>query len=312
VFDIPSLYAELAGREYDGLKGASTGGRVSGSSERRLPIDTDAVDLTGPVRAGGVAVLDEDAVGHTSVASTLDFWVEDWRAERGSGERRPSATVPELARWLLDRLDDACDHGSAVVEFFEAVRRLHAALRHQLGQVDVPDYKRGVPCANPRCGALTLVHQPGADRIECGSCDALLSFLEYDDHVRALAAALAPVRRARVAKVKAVRRVVEALRGAGWRHGIDYASSGRDPDGAPDHEGYRIHRWRRSEEVIEYWTYFDGGAPCDSVWYAPIHDEPGIALSVSVDWVAANGIPALQRLARAAGILTPVKQKEAA
>lgn len=288
---------------------ASRGGPVSGSKEKRLPIDTDAVDLTGPVRSAGVAVLDEDAVGYESVASVLDFWVEDWRADRGAGERRPSATVPELARWLLDRLDDACDSAPAIGEFFEAIRLLRGALRRELKLVDVPDYKRGIPCGH--CGALTLVHHDGSDRIECASCPALLSFIEYDAHVRALSAVQVQLRRSKVAKVKAVRRLVTALRAAGWRHTIAHEESERGDDGAPIHEGYRVHRWTRGAERVECWAYQDAAPVPISLWYSAGETEAQLALNVGVDWVKTNGIPALQKLARAAGILTAPKKEEA-
>lgn len=281
----------------------SRGGPVTGSKERRLPIDTDAVDLTGPVRSAGVAVLDEDAVGHVSVASVLDFWVEDWRAWRGAGERRPSPAVPEIVRWLLDRLDDAMDHSPSIDEFFHAVRRLYGALKAQLGQLDIPDYKRGVPC--PNCAALTLVHHDGSDRIECASCPALLSFIEYDTHVRALSADQVQLRRVKVAQIKAVRRLLEAMRSAGWRH--DVRRHG-DEDGT-----YVVHRWRRDRAAVEAWMpTTDGYATLGNVWWVADEVNPSLSLSASGEWVETYGISALQRLARAAGLLTPIKQETAA
>lgn len=281
----------------------SRGSPVSGSKERQLPIDTDAVDLTGPVRSAGVAVLDEDAVGHASVASTLDFWVEDWRAQRGAGERRPAATVPEIARWLLDRLDDAMDTSPAIAEFFTAVRRLRGALHAQLGQVEVPDYKRGIPC--PRCLALALVHTNGSEFIECSSCPAVLSFMEYDEHVRALSAEQVLVRRAKVAKVKALRGLLLAMRSAGWRHDVRRYG---------DDEGmFVVHGWRRGAAAIEAWVQdADGYLRLGTVWWLADADNPSVTLSATGDWVDAYGIPGLTKLARAAGILTPVKQKETA
>ncbi len=283
---------------------ASRGGPVTGSKERRLPIDTDAVDLTGPVRSAGVAVLDEDAVGHASVATILDFWVEDWREFRGAGERRPSATVPEIVRWLLDRLDDAIDTNPAIAEFYDAVRRLNGALKHQLGQVDIPNYRRGTPC--PRCQSLTLVQHNGSEHIECGTCPALLSFIEYDTHVRALSAEQVQLRRVKVAKVKAVRRLLEVLRSAGWRHAVR-----RDHDAEAG--TYLVHYWKRDTAAIEvWWTSVDGWLALGGIWWVADEANPSMSLSVTGDWVDTYGIPALTRLARAAGLLTPVKQEAAA
>lgn len=341
LFDIPSLYAELqertdemaepldvrpyvatvpewTGREvvhtavvtnrpadpvsYHLTSGASSspsrGGPVSGSKERRLPIDEDAVDLTGPVRSAGVAVLDEDAVGYASVASVLDFWVEDWRTSRGKGERRPGATVSELAEWLLIRLDDACDHSPPIAEFFEAIRRLRGALQAQLGQVDIPEYKRGVPC--PHCAALTLVFHAGSSYIECGSCPAQVSFLEYEEHVRALSAEQVLVRRVKVAQVKALRQMLGAMRGAGWR----FVSS-------LEQDGWRLCHWFRDDAVVQCWIHPRTGQGPAAVWYHPVAGE-GYALSVTTEWIAQEGFPALRKLARSVGILTAPKKEEVA
>jgi hypothetical protein len=281
----------------------SRGGPVSGSKERRLPIDTDAVDLTGPVRSAGVAVLDEDAVGYESVASVLDFWVEDWRVDRGAGERRPSATVPELTRWLLDRLDDACDSGPAIAEFFDAVRRLRNALLGQLGQFDIPDHKRFTPC--PRCNSFNLVHHNGSQFVECAACPAVLSFLEYDEHARSLSAEYDKARRVKVAKAKELLRLLLALRRAGWRHDVRRYG---------DEEGqYVVWRWRRDTAAVEAWMPdTDGVVTLGNLWWVADEANPSLSLSASGDWVERYGFSAVQRLARAAGILTPVKQKEKA
>lgn len=308
LFDIPALHAELAALEYDGIAGAKAGGRVSGSKEKRLLIDADKVDLTGPVRSAGVAVLDEDAVGYESVASVLDFWVEDWRADRGAGERRPSPTVPELARWLLDRLDDACDTSPAIGEFFDAVRRLRGALKAQLGQVDIPDYKRGVPC--PRCQALTLVQHDGSDRVECASCPALLSFIEYDTHVRALSAVQVQLRRSKVAKVKAVRRLLEAMRAAGWHRAVGFEDTEGEPlaHRADPARANTVLVWSRGNERVEARVEVGRRAPDGWVYYtADVR-----SLASSIVWFGDDTIAHVQKLARAAGILTAPKKEEVA
>ncbi len=284
---------------------ASRGGPVTGSKERQLPIATDAVDLTGPARVVGAAVLDEDAVGYESVATVLDRWVEDWRVYRGAGERRPSSTVPELTEWLLARLEDACDEAPAIVEFFDAIRRLRGALQAQLGLIEVPDYKHGIPCK--RCKALTLVQQPGSDRIECSSCFSLLSFLEYDEHVRSLSAEQVQARRLKVAQVRAVRGLLVRLHKVGWRHTVRQYG---DEDGQ-----WVAHCWRRAAAAVEVTVQdVDGYLNLVSVWWVADEANPSVNLSATGDWVEAYGIPGLTKLARAAGLLTPVKQerKEAA
>jgi Zn ribbon nucleic-acid-binding protein len=157
---------------------------VSGSKEPRLPIDVDEVDLTAPAR--NAWLLGDDQVGHTSVAGTLDFWARDWREARGGLERLPDPFVPALASWLLRRVDDAMGVHLAIDEFFHDVRRTHGALRGQLGLVDVPDYKRGVPC--PKCETLALYRANGSEWVECGACGSMLTTDEYDTYVAALAA----------------------------------------------------------------------------------------------------------------------------
>lgn len=164
---------------------AGRGGRVSGSSEPRLPIAVDAVDLLAPARSMR-RLRSEDDWGFVSIASTLDFWVQDLRDHRARGEGLPEPSVTVLAGWLLERIDEACDDWLPVDEFFEDLRRAHGALRGQLGLVDIPEYKQGIPC--PRCDMLALLHRPGSDWVECGDCGGLLTFAEYDDHVRQLAA----------------------------------------------------------------------------------------------------------------------------
>ena len=336
LFEVPDLYSQLSEgqpsvREYRGTRlivdddnvvlaevphfdhvsnvlpagGGPAGfrlGPISGSKERRLPINEDAADLTGPVRSAGVAVLDEDAVGYESVASVLDFWVEDWRALRGAGERRPSATVPELARWLLDRLDDAMDHSPSVDEFFHAVRRLRGALQAQLGQQEIPDYKRGVPC--PHCGALALVHHSGAAYITCGWCPAQVSFLEYDEHVRALSAEQVQARRLKVAQIKAARTLLVGLRAAGWRRGCRFEDANDRPVKTRAEGQYTILTWSRGSSRIEVSVAHGLRSPHGSIYYTPDEATDGLYASVPVDWATRYGFAALTKLARAAGILT--------
>lgn len=171
-----------------GTSSPSRTGPVSGSKEPRLPIDVDEVDLLGPPRPlmPERDFRTEDEAGHDAVASVLDFWARDWREARGGLERLPEPFVPALAAWLLRRVDDAMDAHPAIDEFFHDVRRLRGALRSQLGQVDIPEYKNGVPC--PKCNTLALYRDNGSTWVECGSCAVMLKDTEYEAHVAALAA----------------------------------------------------------------------------------------------------------------------------
>jgi hypothetical protein len=305
-----------------GTSSPSATGPVSGSKEPRLPIDVDEVDLLGPPRPlmPERAHRGPDEDGHDSIASTLDFWVEDWREARGGREGRPAPHVPALAAWLLRRVDDAMDSHFAIDEFFDQIRQIHGVLRGQLGQFDVPDYKRGIPC--PRCSMLTLVHHNGSQYVECGSCPAVLSFSEFEEHVRTSWADHHARRKATMSKAKALRSLLSAMRAAGWIHTVRHEESERDSDGAPWHEGYTVHCWHRDPELIEFWTYSNDTRALDSMWLVRAdHDEdPQPLLTVSTAWVEQNGYPGLQKLAKAAGLLgTPsvalaaqVRQEKAA
>lgn len=271
-------------------------GPVSGSKEPRLPIDVDHADLLGPVRMlmaeRGRRGPDED--GFDSVASTLDFWVEDWRSDRQAGEGRPPATVPDLVRWLRDRLDDAMDHSPPIDEFFHDVRRLHSTLLVALCRFEVPDYKRGIPC--PRCFMLTLVHHNGSAFIECGSCPAVLSFAEFDDHVRTSWADHQARRKSTMVKAKALRSLLTALHAAGWRHDVRRV--------VVEEAVTVVHRWQRDPAIIEAWMPdVDGYSLLEGLWYVADEQDPRTALTIGSGWVEQNGYAGLQKLAKAAGLL---------
>jgi hypothetical protein len=286
-------------------------GPVSGSKEPRLPIDVDHADLLGPVRPlmAERGLRNPDEVGFDSVASTLDFWVEDWRSDRHAGEGRPPATVPDLVRWLRDRVDEAMDHSLPIDEFFLDVRHLHSTLLVALRRFEVPDYKHGIPC--PRCSMLALVHHNGSQYVECGSCPAVLSFTEFEEHVRTSWADHHARRKATMVKAKALHSLLSAMRAAGWIHTVRHEESERDSDGAPWHEGYTVHCWHRDPELIEFWTYSNDTRALDSMWLVRAdHDEdPQPLLTVSTAWVEQNGYAGLQKLAKAAGLLAGPAQQ---
>lgn len=185
--EIPDLWSELLLEPIGREGGQGRGGPVSGSRERQLPIRVDVFDLTHA--CGWPQDLDGDQVGHLDVPTTLRLWASSWAQLRAMGEAG-QPDVPGLCWWMRERVDEVADDHEEFPDAFHAVRKLRGALMAQLGQVDVPDYKRGVPCKNPQCGALTLVHHNGADRVECESCAALLTFEEFDGWVRQVAAAV--------------------------------------------------------------------------------------------------------------------------
>lgn len=191
--EIPDLWSQLLEEPLAREGSNAKGGPVSGSRERQLPIRVDVFDLT---HAGGwPEVLDEDQVGHIPVWETLRGWAADWSRLRSMGE----AGMPDvsgLCWWMRERVDEVADEFEEFAGAFHGIRKLRGALQAQLGLVDVPDYKKGVPCKNPKCGALTLVHHNGSDRVECESCAALLTFEAFDDWVRLLAGAVKKMERA--------------------------------------------------------------------------------------------------------------------
>jgi hypothetical protein len=184
--EIPDLYSQLLDEPLAPSGSPGKGGPVSGSKDRPIPIRVDLFDLTN---AGGwPEVLDEDQVGHLPVWMTLQTWARDWSTFRAMGEAGDQS-VPGLCHWMRERVDDMCDEHEAIDEAFADIRRLHGAMRTQLGLIDIPDYKHGVPCRNQACNALALVRPNGSDFIECQECPSVLTPGEYDTWVRALAAA---------------------------------------------------------------------------------------------------------------------------
>lgn len=193
--ELPDLYDRLVVEGHPVMVGRGLGGPVSGSRERRLPIAVDRHDLTAPAR--NVHLVGDDQVGYDSVAGELDFWVRDWREARGGQERLPDPEVRTLALWLERRAEDACDSHPAVDEMFDALGRLTATMRRLLGEVEVPDYKQGVPCR--RCDAMALVRVNGSDWIECTGCPELLSPEEYGRWTKLLAEQAKTTRREKAA-----------------------------------------------------------------------------------------------------------------
>jgi hypothetical protein len=283
--------------------GAARGGRVSGSPEPRSPASEDALDLLAAPRSLR-RVAGPDDIGFLPVASTLDFWVQDLRDHRGRGEGLPEPSVTVLAGWLLDRLDEACDDYPPIDEMFDHVRLAYGALRGQLGLIDVPQYMKGVPC--PGCFRLTLLHKDGSKWIECADCPALLTFDEYEEHVKSMSVEAVAERKRAAADRRALVRLLREMHAVGWRHSVRWEDMTDPETGAS--EGFLMHEWSRGNETLSVpWV---DGRPDGLIGHEP---EPGAfytqRLVVGTDWVAAMGVKHLAFIARAAGVLSVPKER---
>jgi hypothetical protein len=132
----------------------SDGLHVSGSRSPPLPVSIDTLDLA------------------LTVPAILDSWARDWQGYAWAW--LPDPTVPLLSAWLTERLEWACDHHPAVDDFADELSDLTRRMRPRAPQAEL---KTGVPCRE--CERLTLFVWPGGDYVECGSCPALLTPLEY-------------------------------------------------------------------------------------------------------------------------------------
>ena len=172
--EIVDLYALLPGAM---VPGSATGEKVSGTREAPLPLRVDPLDLSLPLRGGGVVHdPDGDQTGMVPVVWTLDTWVRDWRDTLWPNHRLPAPTVATLCGWLRNRLDDACDQHPAIAEFAGDITRVHTDLRRVLGLLPLR-HRLHAPC--PQCDMLTLYRDDGADYVECGSCGRVWSEDEY-------------------------------------------------------------------------------------------------------------------------------------
>lgn len=172
--EIRDLYPLLAAATTPGQ--GTAGPHVSGSREAPVPVLLHVVDLAAPADDRTVSDPYGDQTGAVSIASVLDGWVSDWIDHRRKGEHQPLPTVPELARWLLVRVDDACDTHPAVDEFAREVFGLVCAVRVAL-QISRRPESLHTPC--PTCEMLSLKRAPGADHVECRNCGRLWTEDEY-------------------------------------------------------------------------------------------------------------------------------------
>lgn len=200
------------------VRGRSSQPRVSGSKEPPAPTSLDRIDLTLPARpasrrlfARGQLGLDLDQIGTLSTATILDTWVRDWRDTLWPDQHLPVPTVPELARWLRNRADEACDKHPAIDEFADEIKDLRRALRRQLGETTAqPDTERYRGIACQKCDLRgVLMRRPGSEYVECGSCGLLLTEEELADWTARLAGYERSVRPAE--------EIAESLRGVPTR-----------------------------------------------------------------------------------------------
>lgn len=175
---IADCYAQLAAADHAAVTG-TMGVRVGGSTEPKLPINADLVDLTSEARHGSLTPIPspwpEDQTGHLAVATELDFWVRD--IADLCGEKPPLPTAPVLAMWLHERAGWAWDYygalGEMVVQVDRIARTLWAIVNPRAPRPEV----KAAPC--PGCGEATLL---GADeRVWCTveDCGRVLTEGEY-------------------------------------------------------------------------------------------------------------------------------------
>lgn len=160
--------------------------RVTGSREAPVPANLDAIDLTLAPGPGVIHDPYRDQTGMIAVAAMLDQWARDWRDEMAFAQSLPVPTVPELARWLSDRVEWACDRHPAVDEFANEMGRLRAILRGVLGLTEPPaEFCDGIVCR--KCDRYALYREN--DYVECDHCGLLYSETEYREWVGLLAGA---------------------------------------------------------------------------------------------------------------------------
>jgi len=180
--EVLDCYAQL-----ETYPGSGSGQKVSGTPERRLPLNTDALDLTMPPPLRHVHDELGDQTGHPGTAAVLDSWARDWQSYRPTWEHLPLPTVSSLVGWLTDRLDWACDVHPAIDDFGDEIRATAAVLRSAAGLNRPPvEHKAGVPCRE--CETVALYRWPGSEWIECGNCPSMLSQEEYERWTQLLAA----------------------------------------------------------------------------------------------------------------------------
>lgn len=183
--NIAACYTDLANASHAAATG-SAGVKVAVSRTPPVPVDMDRVDLTGPANAASVLVAAnspwaEDQIGHIAVQSELITHAAGWASERN--EWTPRGTVPELCRWLDERLEWAYDNPTVVWD--EVADRLHGIARALYGMLS-PRTGKVVPVSAPcvRDGCTGVLGRRDDGWVECGDpeCGRILSATEYLGH----------------------------------------------------------------------------------------------------------------------------------
>lgn len=189
--EVATGFAELAEHLE---RGAGHGGPLvrGGEVEAALPFRVDVWDLLGVVRLEVVRDVHGDQTGYVSAATTLHLWCRDWCATRALGEVGPGLAVPDMAAWLADRLEWACDEHAAIADFAVELCDLWRAVRRYVADREPrPEPCVGVPCR--RCDFKTLARlADGSGDIECQNlaCRTIYRPDEYTRWTKMLAASV--------------------------------------------------------------------------------------------------------------------------
>lgn len=104
--------------------------------------------------------------------------------------------------------------------------------------------------------------------------------------------------------VDPMRQLLRDLRAAGWCHAKESVDTGRDSDGAPWDDGTEVHRWRRDDAEITFWSEY-------TMWKQHVTYEPDLEqgdqfsdVMIGIDWIERYGAEGLRKLAGALDILT--------
>lgn len=126
----------------------------------------------------------DDQTGHIPVAQVLDQEVRAWMDAGAPGSRwRPVPTVPELGRWLTNRVGWACENYGPIDESRIALNRLRGVLMGVLDEFDPePELCVGVECN--RCDKRMLMRRnDGTGDVECAgpNCGKIMTAAEYQE-----------------------------------------------------------------------------------------------------------------------------------
>lgn len=84
--------------------------------------------------------------------------------------------------------------------------------------------------------------------------------------------------------------LIRALHTAGWSYRLTHEESGRDPWGAPEHEGFYAHRWTRGTAEISVWRRVGGPLDGDVLWIADAETDGGDGMGCTERLVVGLGL----------------------